>query len=118
MLLLLFLGLWVPATGHCQWENVLMLETACGEHATTSDPSRDCCDSSCQALENGFVKSAPQTNLDLNIAILTAVIIMLDPPESVITPGDCSTSAPPELSPRWQFVLRTALPVRAPSFLS
>ena len=118
LFVLLFLALWVPATGHCQWENVLTLETACGEHATTSEPSRDCCTSNCKALENGFIKSNPQTGADINVAILAAVFLLLEPPQTAVAPGEHITSAPPELSPRWQFVHRTALPVRAPSLLS
>lgn len=118
MLTLLFLALWVPATGHCQWENVLTLETTCGEHATSSEPSRDCCTPNCKALENGFIKSNPQTGADINVAILAAVFLLLEPPQTAVAPGEYITSAPPDLSPRWQFVRRTALPVRAPSFLS
>ena len=118
VLTLLFLALWVPATGHCQWESILTLETACGNHATASEPGEDCCTSQCKALENGFTKSNPQTGADLNAAFLDAVFVVIEPPETAVSPGEYTTSAPPDLSPRWHFVRRAALPVRAPSILS
>jgi hypothetical protein len=118
-LTLLFLALWVPATVHCQLERAFVLEaTACGDHSQESETGRNCCDSNCKALENGFVKGNTQTSGDRDIALLLAAAVILEPPDVTATQRNFPTSVPPDLSPAWQFAQRAALPVRAPSFLS
>jgi hypothetical protein len=113
------LALWLPAALHCKLENVRGLEfLRCASDTPTSS---DCEGDSCQVVESGSYK-IPENNQIVALPLFFEVVshtsalvsdsliqdICLRPP---LTP-------PPELPKSWQFISRTALPVRAPSFAS
>ena len=114
---------WVPLTSHCILESIPGLEflrCACDTQLPSSsgDP---CQDDGCCAVESAQYQSPRQQDL---IPIVVFAIIPAEvfgvlqpslPPEVSL---GIVTSAPPDLTTSWQFSLRTALPVRAPSFAS
>jgi hypothetical protein len=114
---------WVPLTSHCKLESVPGLEflrCACDTQADTKngDPCRD---DGCCALESAQYQSPRQQDI-------TPIVVVATPPTETFgvvkqsLPPEVSlgilTSAPPDLPTSWQFSLRTALPVRAPSLAS
>lgn len=120
MALLLAL-LWLPLTSHCQLESLTETELAsCCPSSSTED--NDCGDKGCCTVESARYQS--QRNDDLAVAPVVLLLSVIDRPSAVedALPDEVSlgilTAAPPEHARTWHFVSRTALPVRAPSFLS
>jgi hypothetical protein len=112
------LAVWLPATQHCKLENVPGLGFL---HCATDKPGTSDCDSdSCQELESGFYKTTEQKALIPERAWTLSFFAVAVPAE------DCPSAAsfgfasdfPQELSQSWQFLSRTALPVRSPTLLS
>ncbi len=121
------LALWVPATSHCRLENLPGLEfLSCCQHAgAAKSPTHhdtDCATDGCVAVESGLYYKADPTHAAPE-APLPALVIPLvsmadtDPPRRPMPPPSPSTS-PPVLSRTWQFALRAAPAVRAPSLPS
>jgi len=113
--------LWLPALAHCQLESLTGLEfLQCHEEtADAHSSSQDCTD--CCAVENSTFH-AGLSRLSLTPPDLLPLFLTLLPSTepAQLTPASLleQTSAPPELPPRWCFLSRTALPVRAPSLVS
>jgi hypothetical protein len=113
---------WLPLTAHCQLENITGLEILrCEPMAASATSGHSHCDDvSCNNLESGQYQlppSQPQAAVPL-FAVISPVLV---PVESGLLTGLKSGApmrAPPKPSKPWQFFLRTALPVRAPSFAS
>jgi hypothetical protein len=113
--------LWLPVSAHCLFEAVPGLEfLRCADETPASHQSaRDCND--CCAVEKSHYR-AEHVRLTVPTPVLLPVCFV--PPASVADtlPAEVSrsllTTAPPGLPPRWQFLCRTALPVRAPSLAS
>src|SRR6185295_6551715 len=112
---LVLLVLWVPITVHCTLESVPGLEFL--KCATDADQGKDCEGDSCTQLESATYKIS-DTHADFlppAFASLFAFLIFELPvdeqPTTVI-------ETLPEISSSWQFSYRTALPPRAPSFVS
>lgn len=122
MVVLLALA-WVPLTSHCKLESIPGLEFLRCTCDTQSGPNSGdpCQDDGCCAVESAKYQSPRQQEITpvFVVAILPAEILgMLEhslPPEVSL---GILTSAPPDLPTSWQFSLRTALPVRAPSLAS
>lgn len=120
MALLLALA-WMPIISHCLLET--LSETAftscCAESSSESD---DCTDKGCCAVE--FASYQSLRNEELAPAPVISLLFVTDLPAAIdqSLPAEVSlgvlTAAPPEYTHVWQFVSRTALPVRAPSFVS
>ena len=116
---LALVALWPLAMNHCKLEASTDLAFfQCSDH---SSGQSDCADDACATVESGFYK-AENTQLPL-----AAVVVLFDScrtelvlprPLPVHDTAFCMRVAPPELPRCWQFVSRTALPVRAPSFAS
>jgi hypothetical protein len=110
--------LWVPITAHCKLELIPGLEFlhCAGDTSTKSDCEGD----SCQTVESGAYKT--QDNDDLvSLPVLIDLSALVPPAEPFdLGPGSVSvfTISPPELPRCWQFLLRTAPAVRAPSVAS
>ncbi len=118
--------LWVGAGAHCLLEALPGLEfLSCCQHPeaekSPAHHENDCEGDGCSAIESGLYQAekpqaAPVKPLLGLIAWLSAA------PDD--TPGRAARSvvpispSPPELLRVWQFSLRTALPPRAPSFIS
>jgi hypothetical protein len=95
---------------------------ACGNEAATPSHQDDACETdSCASVESGFYKTedgrqvVPTPPLVAS-AFLTA--ILLEAAQDATPTDVISDSIPPELPKVWQFSFRTALPPRAPSFVS
>lgn len=113
--------LWVPAVAHCQLESLTGLAfLQCHEETSDShSSSQDCTD--CCAVEKSQFRSAQLRLTAPSPELLLILPALLPPVETVqLPPGQPLelTAAPPDLPPRWCFLSRTALPVRAPSLVS
>jgi hypothetical protein len=116
----------VAASFHCRLEVVTGFEfLSCCQHSegekSATHHEKECNDDGCAAVERGFCK--PQTLQDAPVLPLLALVAWLSPlPQN--EPGGAFkslvsiSSAPPELLNTWLFFQRTALPPRAPSFVS
>jgi hypothetical protein len=113
---LVLLVLWVPLTSHCTWENLADLALfKCP--ASAEQQSSDCADDACAQLETAtYRNTVAQPDLapppfpvlfELPNLILPATLMCV-----------AKAATPPEISSGWQFAFRTALPPRAPSFVS
>jgi hypothetical protein len=117
---LVFLVLWVPVTAHCSLEKVPGLEFLQCASDTAGDSN--CEGDSCQTIESGFYKISDNTCIVRVPAFY--VILFTVPSQTVIqhlSAHPCprtQSSFPPDLPQSWQFISRTALPVRAPSIVS
>jgi hypothetical protein len=115
---ILFVALWVPLTAHCSLEKLPGLSfLQCDSDAS----DRDCCADACQTIESGLYKVSTNSAV---IPMPTACVVsttLMDLSESFSASGEGSLRPlllPSELPKQWQFVFRTALPVRAPSVLA
>lgn len=117
---------WVLLTSHCKIEAMPgfeFLRCATDIHAPAESESGGdpCKDTGCCAIESAQYHAPRQQEL------APVVVLAIVPPDNFgvveqSLPKEVSlgilTSAPPELPTSWQFSLRTALPVRAPSLAS
>lgn len=117
---------WVLLTSHCKIEAMPgfeFLRCATDIHAPAeSDSGGDPCkDAGCCSIESAQYHAprqqeiAPVVVLDIIPADNFGVVEQLLTKE--VSPG-ILTAAPPDLRTSWQFLSRTALPVRAPSLAS
>ena len=122
-LLLLLAAAWLPLTSHCKLEalpGLEFLQCADGQacHQDADVPN----DGGCCSLEAAHY-FLPSQQPDVAPALLLALPAFESPLALVRgLPAPVSlgilTAAPPDLPASWQFVFRTALPPRAPSFAS
>lgn len=122
MLALMLALAWAPVMSHCQLEaaGFEFLSCAAEDHAPANAPTH-CDGASCCAAESGKYQAPGYQRI---VPVLALVPLLFD----VVADSDCAssppisldllTTAPPELSPAWQFTLRAAPPSRAPSFVS
>jgi hypothetical protein len=120
MALLLALA-WLPLTSHCLLESLTESEliSCC---AASSSESDDCSDKGCCSVESAYYQSLRHDDHAPAPVILLLSVVSLPPMVEHALPDEVRlgilTAAPPEHARTWHFVSRTALPVRAPSFLS
>lgn len=123
MVLLLALA-WVPLMSHCRIEaltNLELLSCSTDEQHSTEDAGEPCGDDdTCCAIE--FAKYQSPRHQDLVPVAALAIQPVADFCSATATlplPAEVClgilTAAPPDLPVGWQFTLRAALPVRAPS---
>lgn len=122
VLVVLLAFAWVPLTSHCQLEAMPGFEFLhCSAEVTTSNGSDPCAEEGCCSVESAQYQSFRQQKIS------SIVFVTILPPDNFgavekSLPAEVSlgilTAAPPELPRSWQFFLRTALPVRAPSLAS
>lgn len=114
---------WVTATSHCQLEVLSGLESLrCVSNFQSSNGGADPCnDRECCSVESAKHQFSRQQEISPVVAL--AIVPVAD--SAVLEqslPAEVSlgilTAAHPELRASWQFSLRTALPVRAPSLAS
>jgi hypothetical protein len=115
---LVFMVLWVPITAHCYLEKLPGLEFL--QCAGDSGDTSDCQGDGCQIVESGFYKISNHRDCVAVAPVLAVVVLPRVLDDSFATAGGLAVFeiAPPELPQSWQFLSRTALPVRAPSFAS
>lgn len=120
MMVALLVLAWVPLTSHCELESVPGFEflRCSSEVPATSEGGDPCKSGGCCSVEVAQYQSPRQQEV---IPVCVAAILPAEPFIDVeqSLPPEVSlgilTAAPPELPVSWQFLLRTALPVRAPS---
>jgi hypothetical protein len=117
------LVLWAPVTVHCTLEAMpqfSFLASCCGEES--GDDPNHCSADACHSVESGNYRiednpdpTSKPTEWAMSFWLLTGPLasLLAESPDP-IAPG-FSATAPPELSVSWQFTLRAAPVVRAPS---
>jgi hypothetical protein len=114
---LLLALLWAPATSHCLLEHAGWIHHSecCAEHDAASALGHDAADGACHVSGNeAELAKRPEAAPDwLTWSAVAWLAAALEAP--VVEPCRTRSEAVAEFSPRWQFVLRTALPARAPS---
>jgi hypothetical protein len=114
----LCLAIWLPATQHCNLENLpgfSFLACSADETGTT-----DCEGDSCQTVENGAYKIPDNGDFAL-IPVLSGILIdvLVVAEAQPLCPTHGRVSEPPEpRSETWQFYSSFAVPIRGPSFCS
>jgi len=119
---MVLLVIWMPATMCCALERagVSFFDKCCADETSHDTPQPPCTDKSCCLLESGRYTA----QITPPVAVVPLDVVALVPWALVDTPQrpqlafDFSNLAPPDLRVTWQFSCRTALPPRAPSFLS
>ena len=121
MVALLLAALYLPTTGHCLLEQAGWLSPSgdCCEQTNPADTSQsvpcgyECCPSelafyfsSASGVHSPLVAEMPRC--------LISMVLDVVPRQVQLVPAE----SPPELPKVWQFSFRTALPPRAPSFVS
>ena len=123
-LVLAVLSLWLGAANHCLLESVPAFKfLVCAAHEENASPQEtNCEEDGCAAVEKAAYKpeqttaSAPIPVLFLVGELIAAGPEAVEPEVEVSQVHSASQLQLP--SATWQFVLRTAAPPRAPSFLS
>jgi hypothetical protein len=113
------LAIWLPATRHCQLENLPGL--AFLQCSSDTSESSECEDDSCDAVERGMYKAPDGQQVTpppvpLMLAWMISEIQATQQNEEALL--QTPTSSPPDVPKGWQFLTRTASPPRAPSFAS
>lgn len=94
---------------------------ACATEVGADHEESNCDTDACAAVESGLYKTERQLELAprpvVNSAFILATLLDLSTPYSAANPL-LPKAIPPELSQTWHFMLRAALPPRAPSCLS
>ena len=94
-------------------------DDCCAKSQTASVPKGENCDSGCTLVEKAGYKA--QDNHKIAVPVLAFAVLFLQSISSEhasVAPAESISSWPPDNLQLPQFVLRTALPVRAPSFAS
>ena len=117
------LAAWLPATSHCLLGAVDLIRITCCQepHSHGEGESEHSHDDfgSCSVVESGIYKLSAKDAYDLAFhptfcwPLLPSSIPALNPTKARPDSG----RAPPDLTPRWQFITRTAIPGRAPAIL-
>ena len=120
ILFLLLAFAWAPITWHCNLEVLPLLDflACCAHDQVVPHQDSDCDEDGCALVESGNYKT-PEEQVFVAPPQVVARLVQQVSIEQVdeISESILATSPPEELR-AWQFVLRTALPVRAPSTLS
>jgi hypothetical protein len=112
---------WLPAVSCCLIDasGLLDKQDCCSkEH---SDPGPGNCDKPCGALASAnYFPQQDQLFLIVPVgaAPFDCATTLMEVQRSAGTGRDLPATEPPELAGHWQFSFRTALPPRAPSFVS
>jgi len=119
MLIALFLAaFWLPASSHPLLESAGIIhhdDDGDGDHTMNHDAADGCC----RVHSTHVVVKAPTLLAQVVPQILMTEVILLPHPVEA-SPGVIRIrgTSPPELSRRWQFAERAALPSRAPSLVA
>lgn len=123
-LTLLLAILWLPVTSHCAiLESVASLDflACCAHEEATTHHEDDCATDACAIVEGAQYKSSfqrvtvPAMDMHVLFELPPLVETTLSPPALSAHQSDDALA---QLPASWQFSARTALPPRAPSFVS
>jgi hypothetical protein len=115
---LLLLAAWLPSALPCELKGALFPAlNCCAAEQSQQGEKTDC--SNCQiclAVAGGYAVSVVR----ITVPEIAPVVRIEAGPQDLIPDASLPTKSvvPPDLLPSWQFDLRAALPVRAPSFAS
>jgi len=114
--------LWLVQASHCHAGNIPGLDFLGCNRNNAENEAHSCCGGTCKTIESRQTKTEEKKRLAApqpeSLPWLAAALAALRLSES---DGDRSipfAAVPPELPKCWQFLSRTALPVRAPSIAS
>jgi hypothetical protein len=122
---LLLVALWLPVSSHALLEYAELIHQGHGEHDADSSGSDEHDSDNHEAADGHCVLSSTHISIPIpdGVAIpslfcwfgleWTSELHVELQPSGLPPPG----TAPPQLSHRWQFSFRTALPARAPSVI-
>lgn len=123
----LLVALWLPTVQHCMLEaaGLLSAQEEHTDHTTCcASPSGACDTASCNVLESGnYRPSASSTDVPAPLFTVCSWLFGRPTPEllrevdKIAVTARTSFERPPDCSPTWQFVQRTALSPRAPSLV-
>jgi hypothetical protein len=122
----LLVAIWLPASSHALLEHFELIhqvhadhdEDSSGSHEHDTD-NHEAADGHCALSSTHISVSPPDSTATLSLDCLLALGLISElhtelQPSGLAPPG----TAPPQLSHRWQFSFRTALPAREPSLIS
>lgn len=114
--------LWVPLTMHCRLESLPGMEflVCCPHEDASPHQDSDCDDDVCAAIESASYKTE-NNRVVVPTPVLAPALLLSIPLSLEVIPAAnhiAFEASPPELPATWQFFFRTALPPRAPSFVS
>ena len=116
------LGLWLGASNHCLLENIPALKfLVCSPDGEAAPhQNSDCEKDSCAAVEKAAFKTEKADVVAASpMLLLAAPLLPATRTEAQLDPSFEAFPTPaPELPVTWQFISRTALPIRAPSIAS
>jgi hypothetical protein len=112
---LVLMLLWVPITAHSTQENIPGLQFL--QCATDADEKEGCEDDGCTQLESATYKIS-DTRTDFLPPAFTALFAFVAVEFRADKQRPGAIEVPPQIPCSWQFSCRTALPPRAPSFIS
>jgi len=118
--------LWVAVGSHCLLESLAGFDFfSCEQHAgaqnSPAHSDRDCGDDGCWAIESGSYQAQKPLNAPARpvLKLVAGLPVLPDPRlEGCTGQPPAASPAPPELTRLWQFSQRSALPPRAPTFVS
>ncbi len=118
-----FLVLWLPLTSHCLLEGAGLMPDIlrCSDTCAPNGKDQGCEDEACCLLESTAYKVDCERPAVITTVLgfsLPVVFHSVEPPAAPKNSLGFLTVASPELPVTWQFSYRTALPPRAPSFVS
>ena len=126
-LLIIVLSLaWLPTVSHCKLEAVPGFEFLATCHgpaeSAPAEQDADCDTDGCAPIESGQYLAGSKVPKAPKPALVPVVLMAALLPDNSLSRAGCDQPAfspsPPELPRTWQFVCRTALPIRAPSAAS
>lgn len=126
MMVLLLLALWLPSSSHTFLEALDIIHPhthdLAAEHAHEDGHEHDEADR--HEAADGMVRAQRMDEntpaAPLQFVLLSDANILSDLVRAVAEQQiliEAPSTVPPELQPRWQFIVRAAPPVRAPSFV-
>jgi hypothetical protein len=116
------LVLWVPLTMHCRLESLPGMEflVCCPHEDASPHQDSDCDDDVCAVVESASYKTE-NNRVVIPTPMLAPALLLSSLLSLEVIPAAnpvAFEASPPELPATWQFFFRTALPPRAPSFIS
>jgi hypothetical protein len=123
LIAVVLLALWLPATMHCQLEDLNLFEllTCCDHPGVAPHHDNDCNTDECGVVESDryFIKhNQPLVTAPALVLAIFNTALQADDFAPPVNPSVAPGAAPLRLSKGWQFALRAAPSARAPSFAS
>lgn len=114
--------LWLAQASHCHAGSIPGLDFLGCTSNNAENEAHSCCGGTCKTIETRQTKTdekkrvaSPQPEIPRWLTS-SLIAFLLSEPET--DRGNAFADVPPEFPKCWQFLSRTALPVRAPSFLA